>query len=732
MKLIGDPLDRVDGPFKVTGTARYSAEYALPGLVHAVMVTSTIANGRIASIDTREALREQGVITVLTHQNAPRALQQKKGQGTERYLPLLQDAIVRYDRQPVALVVAETFEAAVDAQTRVAVRYEAEPAVTHFERGARYTPEKIQDEETDLTRGDPEAAFAAAPVRIDAHYTTPVEHHNPMEPHATIAAWDGNRLTLYDATQGIFSTRKRVADALQIPPDSIRVITEYIGGGFGCKGSAWPHVVLAAMAAKAVGRPVKLVLTRPQMFGSVGYRPMTVQHVALAAGRDGKLTSAIHEVRSQTSQFDEFVEPSTLITRMLYAVPNLRTTQQLVRLNAATPTFMRAPGESTGSFALESAMDELAHALALDPLELRLRNYAETDPTKGVPFSSKSLRECYRLGAAKFGWSNRPATPRSRTEDGMLVGYGMATATYPTHRSAASATARIAADGSAQVFSGTQDLGTGSYTIFTQVAAIALGLPVERVHFELGDTNFPVTPVSGGSQTAASVGSAVYAAGSSAVRNLLELAASDQASPLHGASPSQVNVADGRLSLKADPSRGERYTDILRRHGVDHVEGYAQAKPGDEEKKYSMHAFGAQFAEVRVDPDFGTVRVERLVGAFASGRILNAKTARSQYLGGMIWGLSMALFEETRTDLRNGRIMSANLEKYLVPVNADTPYVEAYFVEETDDEVNPLGVKGIGEIGIVGSGAAVANAVFNATGVRVRDLPIAPEKLLRA
>jgi len=730
VKLIGTPLDRIDGPAKVAGTARYSAEFVLPGLVHAVMVTSTVGKGRIASIDTRSALAEQGVITVLTHRNAPHAKQAKSGGGVDRYLPVLQDDLVRYDRQPVALVIAETFEAALDAASRVVVRYDSTAPVTRFANGETYTPKDIMGEPPDLQRGDPDGALKAARFAVDEIYTTPVEHHNPLEPHATIADWNGTRLTLYDATQGIFATRKRVAEALEIPVDSIHVITEFLGGGFGCKGSAWPHVVLAALGAKAVKRPVKLVLTRPQMFGSVGYRPRTVQRLALAADGDGKLTSTIHETTSQTSSFDEFIEPSTMITRMLYAVPNLRTTQRLVRLDAATPTFMRAPGESSGSFALESAMDELAYRTGLDPLELRLRNYAEKDPSKDIPFSSKSLRECYRVGAERFGWSNRPKQPRSRSENGMLVGYGMATATYPTHRSAAAASARIASDGSAQVVSGTQDLGTGSYTVFTQVASEALAMPIDSVHFDLGNTNFPSAPASGGSQTAASVGSAVYAAGNAARAKLLELALADEGSPLHGRRASEVVAADGRFSLRANPAIGERYTDILRRQGLDHIEGYAEAKPGSEQKEYSMHAFGAQFAEVRVDPELGTVRVERMVGAFASGRILNAKTARSQYLGGMTWGLSMALFEDTRTDLRTGRIMSANLEKYLVPVNADVHRMDISLIEEEDAYVNPIGVKGIGEIGIVGSAAAIANAVFNATGVRVRDLPIAPEKLL--
>jgi xanthine dehydrogenase YagR molybdenum-binding subunit len=732
MNLIGDPIDRVDGRQKVTGAARYSAEWPLAGLVHAVMVESTIANGTIARIDTGDAERAPGVLRVLTYENAPKADQHKRGGGTDRNLALLQDRLVRHDRQPVAVVVADTFERATDAASLVRVTYAALPAVLEIAKAPGYHPEHANRQEPSVyVRGDVDAAYAAAPVKIDNVYVTPNEHHNPMEPHATIAAWDGDTLTLYDATQGVFATRSRVADAFGIPKSKVRVICPFVGGGFGCKGSTWSHTVLAAMAARAVKRPVKLVLTRPQMFGAVGYRPQTIQRVALGATREGRVVSALHEVRSQTSVFDEFVEPSAEITKMLYDVRNVRTVNTIVQLNAGTPTFMRAPGESSGSFALESAMDELAYALAIDPIELRLRNYAETDPSTKLPFSSKSLRECYRLGAEKFGWENRTPRPRSMTKDGMLVGMGMASATYPTNRSAASATVRIAADGSAHVFAGTQDLGTGSYTVFTQVASDAIGIPVDRITFELGDTNFPKGPNSGGSQTAASVGSAVNAAGLAARQKVVAYAVADAASPLHGHDPSEIVAADGHLFLRGTPAAGETFAAILARYPDGEIEATADAAPGDEKKAYSMHAFGAQFAEVHVDPDFGTVRLARMIGAFASGRILNAKTARSQYLGGMVWGLAMATHEISRTDIRKGRIMNANLSEYLVPVNADVPSVfEPYFVPEDDPHVNPIGVKGIGEIGIVGGAAAIANAVYHATGKRVRDLPIQPEKLI--
>jgi xanthine dehydrogenase YagR molybdenum-binding subunit len=454
-----------------------------------------------------------------------------------------------------------------------------------------------------------------------------------------------------------------------------------------------------------------------------------VQRVALGATRAGVLTSQIHEVVSQTSMFDEFVEPSGQLTTMLYASPALRVTHQLTRLNVGTPTYMRAPGESSGSFALESAMDELAYAAGLDPIEVRLRNYASEDPTKKIPFSSKSLRECYAAGAAAFDWKRRSPAPGSLRDGRYRIGLGMATAVYPTHRSAAGAMARIDPDGSVLVRSGGIDIGTGAYTAFTQVAAEALGIPTARIRLELGDSTFPAAPVAGGSQLTASVGSAVKLAALDARAHVASRAVADPASPLHGLTLDALDASDGRIFAREQPSRGETYAAILARQGGP-IEGHSSAEAGPEAKKYSMHAFGAQFAEVRVDPDLGEVRLVRQVGAFAAGRILNAKTARSQYLGGMVFGAGMALLEHTRSDARSGRIMNANLAEYLVPVNADIGAVEVVIVPEDDPYVNEIGVKGIGEIGIVGAAAAIANAVFHATGKRIRDLPIAPEKLL--
>ena len=726
---IGAPVDRIDGLPKITGAAAYTADIPGNHVAHGVLVLSSIANGKIARIDETATRAVPGVIEVLSHTNAPRLSTQGEG-GVERNLRILEDDRVYYDREPVAVVLAESLEAAIEGAAALVVQYAAEPPVTTMDRGEHFTPDSVLGDPPNAERGDARAALAAAPLTVDAIYTTPMEHHNPLEPHATLAEWDGPRLTVYEPSQGVFSARKRFAEAFDLPLTNVRVISKYIGGGFGCKGSVWPHAVLAAMAARMLHRPVKIVLERPQMFGSVGFRPQTQQHLALGANDDGTLTSIIHEVTSQTSMFDEFTEPSTALTKMLYASPTLLTTQTLARTNQATPTFMRAPGESSGSFALESAMDELAYATNLDPIELRLRNYAEVDPGDGRPFSSKSLRACYRVGADRFGWSKRTPEPRSMRAGRMLVGYGMATACYPTYRGGAAAHVRINPDGSVSAQSGGVDIGTGAYTVFTQVAAEFLGIPIDRVHLDLGDTLFPSAPNAGGSMLTASVASAIKVAALDARDKVIALAVADRRSPLHGASPTAISAANGRLFVTKDPTRGETYEAILGRNDDRTIEGRAETHPGPDEETYSMHAFGAHFAEVHVDPDLGEVRVTRFVGAFAAGRILNEKTARSQFIGGITWGIGMALTEQTRYDERTGRIMTANLADYLVPVHADVPHIETIVVPEDDPHVNEAGVKGIGEIGIVGVAAAIANAVYHATGKRIRDLPITPEKLL--
>ena len=739
--ITGQPIDRRDGRLKVMGRARYAAEFDIDNLAHAVLVQSTIANGEIAGFDLAAAQAAPGVLTILTPDNAPR-LAQNETNGGMIAKPLLQDKLVYYNGQHIAVVVADTLERAQHAAELVRVSYREAEAQTRMEDalGAAYPPKRFRNGQRppDSRRGDPEAGFAAAPVRLDAVYTTPVEHHNPMEPHATIALWEGDgdnqRLTVYTATQAISGTQEALAKLFGIKPEQVRTICPFVGGGFGSKGNTWPHTTLAAMAARVVGRPVKLVLSRAQMFSSNGYRPRTIQHLRLGADDEGRLVALMHDGVTSTSHpaIGEFAEPVGLASEMLYACPNAAVTHRLAALNAPLPTYMRAPGEASGSFALESAIDELAVAANLDPIELRLRNYAETDPHEDKPFSSKSLRQCYADGAAAFGWGQRSPEPRSMRDGAVLIGSGMASATYPMNRSPAGARLVFASDGTVAVQSGTQDLGTGTYTTMAQLAADALKMPLHRVRFELGDSTFPKAPVSGGSQSSASVGSAVLAAAETAKQRLFEMALALERSPLAGAAAEELELADGFVRMRAAPHRQLGVPALLARHRLDQLTVSAEAKPGDEKKRFSMHSFGAQFVEVRVDPELGEIRVSRYVGAYAAGRILNMKTARSQAIGGITMGIGMALMEGTRIDPGNGRVVYPNISEYVMPVHADIPDITTIFVEEQDRLINPAGVKGLGELPIVGAAAAVANAVYHATGIRVRDLPIMAEKILVA
>ncbi len=586
--LVGQPIDRIDGPLKVTGRAPYAYEHQVPNAATAVMVMSTIAKGRITSIDTRGAERSHGVLLVMTHRNAPKLPQlqsQKKAPPAGRVVQVLQDDVVRYANQPIAVAIAETFEDAIEAAKLVEVRYSVEPHHVDIESrlSETYTPEKSGGggDPSVSHRGDMRAGMAEATARIEHVYWTPFEVHNPMEPHATIAVWESaDHLTLYDATQGVFTDRARVADLLGLKPENVRVISPYLGGGFGSKGPVWSHVILAAMAAKQVNRPVKLAVTRPQMFGMLGFRSETRQAVSAGAKGDGTLTALSHDTVCHTSTFDEFVESASLAARMLYDSPNNSTSHKLVKSDIGTPSFMRAPGEAPGTYGLEAAMDELAYELKMDPIEFRLKNYAETDPEEHKPWSSKSLRECYRLGAERFGWSKRPMEPRSMRDGNSLIGWGMATSVYPTRRSSSNASARLNADGTFSVDAGTQDLGTGTYTIMTQIAADSFGVPANRIKFRLGDTILPQTPVSGGSQTAASTGSAVYLATQALREKLIQMAITDSQSPLSGLGAQDIVFENGRLSSRSDPSKGETFQALISRSGQSFVESQANAKPG--------------------------------------------------------------------------------------------------------------------------------------------------------
>jgi len=750
--LIGAPLPRVDGPLKVRGAARYTADVTMPGLVHAVLVPSTIARGQVRAIDDDAARKAPGVLAVIGCLNAPPTARPKFIPGGQS-VPILQGTEVYYHGQPVAVVVAATFEQATHAAGLVAVSYREQAPLSDLESclDGAFAPEKLQTGGPAASqRGDMEQGASAAQAHHRAVYTTPVEHHNAMEPHATVASWADGKLTVYEATQGISNTRQALARIFGLDKDDIHVISHFLGGGFGSKGQSWPHTAIAALAARSVGKPVKLVLTRPQMFFSNGHRAATVQAIELAASRDGKLLLTRHDTINHTSMSDNFVETAGSITEYLYACPNTEVTHRLVKLNVGTPTFTRGPGFSSGSFALESAIDEMAGQLGLDPLQFRLLNYAEHNEHDHLPWSSKSLRECYARGAEKFGWDQRAPKSAARRDGSMLIGYGMASAAYPAHFQAAAARAVIGADGYALVQCGTQDIGTGTYTVMAQVAAQALGLPPERVRFELGDTRLPQGPASTGSSTAASVGSAVLLVARALRDKLIAMAVADGKSPLHGLAPGNIVAADGRLYAADAPARGETIAALLGRSGLRQVEADVTAGPGPEqgqdkppqpgeqgqadEKKahHSYHIFGAHFCEVHVDILLGEVRVQRMVGAFAGGRVLNARTAGSQLMGGMVWGIGMALTEQSRIDSHHGCFTTASLSDYLVPVHADVPAVDVILVEEDDPYVNPLGAKGLGEIGIVGAAAAIANAVHHATGIRVRDLPITPEKLIAA
>ena len=710
--MIGEGIDRVDGLLKVTGAATYSAEWPIEQLAYGVIVQSTIARGRVAKLDTRDAAAQAGVLAILTADNAPK-LPQRGRAGVNppagRLLSLLQDREVRYNGEPIALVIAESLEQATYAASLVHATYKT--AVPALDMNAELpSAEPVTDKilgqfEPATRRGDVDAALAQAEVRLEASYSTPLETHNPMEPHATIAEWHDDRLTLYDSTQFVYGVKRFAAKTFGIPDEHVRVVSKFTGGAFGSKGSAWSHVILAAMAARELRRPVKVVLSRKQMFGLVGARPYTVQQLAIGARRDGRITAIKQDVTSSTSTFENWIESSTLQTRMLYDVSNVATSQNLLKLNLGTPTFNRGPGESSGTFALESAIDELAYALELDPIELRLRNYAENDPESGHPFSSKLLRECYRRGAEKFGWARRHPRPRTMRQGDSLIGWGMSTATYPAKRLPASALAQLTRDGTIVVRAATHEFGTGTYTAMSQVAASALGIPASRVRVELGDTNFPENPISAGSMTASSTGPAVHAAA--------------------------LALRDRVASLGARVEDVESCRGLVAKNDGGPIEALASARPGDERKHYSMHAFGAVFVEVNVDAASGEIRVPRVVGAYDVGRVINVKTARSQMIGGIVYGLAMALHEHTAVDERTGRYLNADLSEYLVPVNADVGQIDVILLDSDDDHVNEIGVKGVGEIGTTGVAAAVANAVHHATAVRARDLPITLDRVLQ-
>jgi xanthine dehydrogenase YagR molybdenum-binding subunit len=729
---IGSATSRVDGRAKVTGEARYAGEFNVPGLVHGYVVDSTIPKGRVVRIDTSAALEVDGVIDVLTHRNRPQMPDKDDAYKDEvapekgsPYRPLYDDRIL-FTGQPVALVLAEDWETARVAASMVKVEYQKEPHVTdlHAERSRAFAidaPEK--------PRGDAEKAFASAAARHAAEYFIPTEHHNPMELFASTAIWEDGRLTVYDKTQGVQNVQKYLCGVFKMKPDEVRVMSPYMGGGFGAGLRPQYQVVLAVLGARALKRPVRVMLTRAQMY-ALGYRPASIERLALGASSGGTLESMQHETIAVTSQFEEFARNDTGWGNLLYKSPNAKFEHRLVKLDLPTSCDMRAPGAATGVYALECAMDELAIALNTDPVQLRLQCYSERHQGEDVPYTSKQLRECYRQGAAAFGWNKRNPEPRSMREGSELVGWGMASGVWEALQMPATVRIVLTANGHAEVATAASDIGTGTYTIMAQVAADMLGLPIDNISVKLGDSTLPQCPLEGGSWIASSVCNAIANTARAVRGDLLKLANQMKDSPLAGASVDEVALTDGKIVSKRDASRAVPIASAMQSDNAERITREETNKVA-EDKSHARNVHSAIFAEVKVDEELGVIRVTRVVNAVAAGRILNLKTAHSQVMGGVVWGIGMALHEETLFDHRFGRVMNANIAEYHVPVNADIHDIKVIFVEEPDEIVNPLGIKGLGEIGIVGVAAAIANAVYHGTGKRVRDLPITLDKVVQ-
>jgi xanthine dehydrogenase YagR molybdenum-binding subunit len=748
--LIGKGVDRVDGPAKVTGRADYSADIDPGGLAYAVFVTSTIARGRITSIDASAAENSPDVLRVFTHQNLPALARQPVwdlAKVTGMSFAPMQSDIIHYAGQPVAIVVAGSTEQADRAAALVGIGYQAQTPIATLAGaeadGAVFDVDHVMGIlPARYRRGDVEAAFARAPHVVRQDYTMSGQRHHPIELTSTTAAWDGDRLTIWETTQGLSMTQLNAAEALGIEPKNIRVISHYLGGGFGCKGSAWPHTWLVAQAARLIERPVRLVLTRDQMSTSVGWREEQIQRITLACDDAGRLTGIRHVKTSATSPFDNFAEPTCNTAQMMYACPNVETTYRLARINAITPVFMRGVGHNSGCFAIESALDELAYELSLDPVEMRLRNHADVDPRTGIAWSSKSLKQCYEVAGKAIGWAERDPRPASMRKDGLLLGYGMSSATYPVNqRELTEVRIRMFSDNSAVVQCGAQDIGTGTYTIAAQVAAEELALDLRRVTVMLGDTDFPRAGNSTGAITSASVGNAVQLAARNLRQRLIQLAVTDPRSPLTGQAEDSITVDNGCLR-SADRAKTDTYGEVLLRRTLTTLDGFSQWEPASGtgisggriartiRADTSSWSFGAWFVAVTVDPDLGLVRVEQMSGAWGAGRILNRKTAESQMRGGGIMGIGQALLEATATDPHTARLLNSGLNEYLIATHADAPPIDVAFIDEHDPEISPLGSKGIGELGVIGVAPAIANAVFHATGRRIRHLPIMPEDLL--
>lgn len=728
-------LDRVDGKAKVTGQAKYAAEYEFPGLVYGVLVSSTITKGIITAIDTQRAEKAPGVLAVITHQNAPKVPGYDEGKDPSKpptrghELRIFNNNKIYFNGQPIALVIADTFERATYAASLVKAQYQKEAHHTDLAAAEKEMKPLEGNQFKEHTRGEKEA-WKTAPVKLEATYTMPIEVHLPMELHSTIAVWESeDKVTVYDKTQGVKDTQEAVMNAFKLPEKNVQVYAKYVGGGFGSALRTWPHVIATLMGAKKIGRPLKVVLTRPQMFMLVGYRPTAIQRISIGATQDGKLVGLTHEASSITSSYEEFSEGIVGISRDLYACPNVTTQQKIYPLDVSTPTWMRGPGEATGTFALESAMDELSYLLNMDPIDLRLRNYAETDPESGKPFSSKFLKEAYQLGAEKIGWYSRNRQPQSMKEGDWLVGYGVSTGMFGAYRWDARVAAKLSADGTLVLQSAVADSGPGTATTMVKLASDTLGLPTNKIHFELGDSSLPPGPTQGGSGTTSTLGSAVSNACSDLKKKLAE-AASKASLFSREVAVDDLIFMDGCIGLKNDPAKKVSFATILEKASLPSIELTAEAGKNPEMRKYASYSYSVHFVKVKVHPLTGVVRVDRVVSAADSGKVINPKGAESQMKGGVVGGISMALAEEGVIDHRYGRWVNNDFANYHVAVNADVPNVEAVFVNKPDPFLNPQGSKGMGEIALIGFAAAVANAVYHATGKRIRELPITPDKIL--
>ncbi|GEO14263.1 xanthine dehydrogenase family protein molybdopterin-binding subunit [Microvirga aerophila] len=738
---IGVPQNRVDGRAKVTGAAQYAAEFDAPNLAYGIVVSSAIAKGRITSIDASAALAVPGVIQVFTHENRSRTAWFDRSYRDETappgspFRPLYDDAVV-YSGQPVALVVAEEYEIAACAASLVQIEYETDTHLTDIDlaKNEAYAPPRKRSgvKEPPSPRGDAEEAFVQAPVKIHHEYRVAIEHHNPMEPHAsTVIYQEGGKLVIHDKTQGAQNSQSYVASVFGLSSDDVQVVAPFVGGAFGSGLRPQYQLFLAVMAALELKRSIRVVLTRDQMF-TFGYRPLTIQTISLGAGPDGKLQSIMHDAIQTTSPWEDYQEVVVNWSNLLYHCDNVKLTYKLAQVDTYTPIDMRAPGAAIGVTAIETAMDELAYATGIDPIELRLRNYTETDEANKKGFTSKELRACYQIGAERFGWSKRNPEPRSMRDGRELVGWGMATGVWEAIMQKTAARAVLTQDGKLEVSSATADIGTGTYTILTQIAADTLGVNMEDVTARIGDSSLPKSPVQGGSWTAASAGSAVQTACQTVREKLFKYARQMDDSPLANASIEQVTFANGKILLTNDPSSSVTFAQAMQAGGVDRIEAEEKASPSlQTSMSYSGYSHSAVFAEVRVDEGLGIVRVTRIVNAVAAGTILNPKTARSQILGGVVFGIGMALEEESMLDHNLGRFMNHSLAEYHVPVNADIYDIDVIFVSEHEDKLNPMGVKGVGEIGVVGTAAAIGNAIYHATGKRIRDYPITIDKLLK-